>query len=167
MVKPNATALQNRLLDEFLQLHGGYGYMTEYQIGRAWTDARIGPGAADLVFGHVAVAAVQLQEFVEQAVLQRRGIGLDHGGAGGEIGRGSWRGRGEISVVGGSFKKKKENLVGALVRALTGNIVSHDPKSEAAGTTLEVMAVATFGTATPVATNLQNPQGLSACPTDR
>ncbi len=42
MVKLNATALQNQLLDEFLQLHGGYGYMTEYQIGRAWTDARIG-----------------------------------------------------------------------------------------------------------------------------
>ena len=42
MVKLNATALQNRLLDEFLQLHGGYGYMTEYQIGRAWTDARVG-----------------------------------------------------------------------------------------------------------------------------
>ena len=42
MVKLNATALQNRLLDEFLQLHGGYGYMTEYQVGRAWTDARVG-----------------------------------------------------------------------------------------------------------------------------
>lgn len=42
MVKLNATALQNRLLDEFLQLHGGYGYMTEYQIGRAWADARVG-----------------------------------------------------------------------------------------------------------------------------
>ncbi len=42
MVKLNATQLQNRLLDEFLQLHGGYGYMTEYQVGRAWTDARIG-----------------------------------------------------------------------------------------------------------------------------
>ena len=42
MVKLNATALHNRLLDEFLQLHGGYGYMTEYQVGRAWTDARVG-----------------------------------------------------------------------------------------------------------------------------
>ncbi len=42
MVKLNATALQNRLLDEFLQLHGGYGFMTEYSIGRAWTDARVG-----------------------------------------------------------------------------------------------------------------------------
>ena len=42
MVKLNATVLQNQLLDEFLQLHGGYGYMTEYQVGRAWTDARVG-----------------------------------------------------------------------------------------------------------------------------
>lgn len=42
MVKLNATAMQNRLLDEFLQLHGGYGYMTEYQVGRAWADARVG-----------------------------------------------------------------------------------------------------------------------------
>lgn len=42
MVKLNATALQNELLDVLLQLHGGYGYMTEYQIGRAWTDARVG-----------------------------------------------------------------------------------------------------------------------------
>lgn len=42
VVKLNATALQNHLLDEFLQLHGGYGYMNEYQIGRAWIDARVG-----------------------------------------------------------------------------------------------------------------------------
>ena len=42
MVKLNATVLQNQLLDVLLQLHGGYGYMTEYQIGRAWTDARVG-----------------------------------------------------------------------------------------------------------------------------
>ena len=49
-------------------------------------DAGIGPGAAHLVFGHVAVAAVQLQELVEQAVLQRRGIELDHGGTlGGQL----------------------------------------------------------------------------------
>jgi acyl-CoA dehydrogenase len=24
-----------------VQLHGGYGYTTEYPIGRAWVDARI------------------------------------------------------------------------------------------------------------------------------
>ncbi len=42
MCKLNATALQNKLLDEFLQLHGGYGYMSEYVVGRAWVDARVG-----------------------------------------------------------------------------------------------------------------------------
>jgi acyl-CoA dehydrogenase len=41
MAKLNSTALQNELLDEFLQLHGGYGYMSEYVIGSAWVDARV------------------------------------------------------------------------------------------------------------------------------
>ena len=34
--------MQNRLFDDFLQVHGGYGYMAEYEIGRAWADARVG-----------------------------------------------------------------------------------------------------------------------------
>lgn len=34
--------MQNRLYDDFLQIHGGYGYMAEYEIGRAWADARVG-----------------------------------------------------------------------------------------------------------------------------
>ncbi len=29
------------VLDECLQLHGGYGYMWEYPIARAWADARM------------------------------------------------------------------------------------------------------------------------------
>ncbi|WP_322045555.1 acyl-CoA dehydrogenase family protein [Paraburkholderia sp. J67] len=41
MAKLNATELQNQLLDDFLQLHGGYGYMSEYVIGGAWVDARV------------------------------------------------------------------------------------------------------------------------------
>lgn len=41
MVKLVASEMQNRLLDDFLQLHGGYGYMSEYMIGRAWADARV------------------------------------------------------------------------------------------------------------------------------
>lgn len=28
-------------LDECLQLHGGYGYMSEYPIARMWADARV------------------------------------------------------------------------------------------------------------------------------
>ncbi|MFN3449248.1 MAG: acyl-CoA dehydrogenase family protein [Roseococcus sp.] len=41
-VKLLGTEMQNRLLDDFLQMHGGYGYMAEYEIGRAWADARVG-----------------------------------------------------------------------------------------------------------------------------
>lgn len=36
------TDLACRVADECLQLHGGYGYMTEYPICRIYTDARIG-----------------------------------------------------------------------------------------------------------------------------
>jgi alkylation response protein AidB-like acyl-CoA dehydrogenase len=35
------TELQKRLVDTCLQLHGGYGYMSEYAISKAYTDSRI------------------------------------------------------------------------------------------------------------------------------
>ncbi|MDQ1648993.1 MAG: hypothetical protein QOG60_1050 [Frankiaceae bacterium] len=35
------TEMQGRVVDRCLQLHGGYGYMTEYPIARAYSDARI------------------------------------------------------------------------------------------------------------------------------
>ncbi|MSO59401.1 MAG: acyl-CoA dehydrogenase [Ilumatobacteraceae bacterium] len=35
------TELQNKVVDRCLQLHGGYGYMREYPIARAWVDSRI------------------------------------------------------------------------------------------------------------------------------
>lgn len=35
------TELANRLIDRCLQLHGGYGYMMEYPVAKAWQDARI------------------------------------------------------------------------------------------------------------------------------
>ena len=41
MAKLNASEMQNKLLDEFLQMHGGQGYMVESGIGSAWVDARI------------------------------------------------------------------------------------------------------------------------------
>lgn len=40
MAKLNATEMQSRVLDDLMQMYGGYGYMTEYGIGRAWADAR-------------------------------------------------------------------------------------------------------------------------------
>ena len=33
--------LQGKVIDECLQLHGGYGYMWEFPIARAWADARV------------------------------------------------------------------------------------------------------------------------------
>ena len=41
MAKYWCTDLQNKVLDECVQLHGGYGYMWEYQVTRAWADARV------------------------------------------------------------------------------------------------------------------------------
>ena len=41
MVKLWSTEAQGQVLDECLQLHGGYGYMSEYEIGEMWTDARV------------------------------------------------------------------------------------------------------------------------------
>jgi alkylation response protein AidB-like acyl-CoA dehydrogenase len=32
---------QNRVIDACLQLHGGYGYIEEYEVARSWVDARI------------------------------------------------------------------------------------------------------------------------------
>ncbi|GAA3121322.1 acyl-CoA dehydrogenase family protein [Planomonospora alba] len=36
-----ATELQTRVIDRCLQLHGGYGYMMEYPVARAWLDSRV------------------------------------------------------------------------------------------------------------------------------
>ena len=41
MVKLSTTELQCKVADECLQLFGGYGYMREYPISRAYVDARI------------------------------------------------------------------------------------------------------------------------------
>ena len=41
MAKWWCTELQGRVVDRCLQLHGGYGYMLEYPIARAFADARV------------------------------------------------------------------------------------------------------------------------------
>ncbi|MGW4474839.1 acyl-CoA dehydrogenase family protein [Nonomuraea sp. NPDC004354] len=35
------TELQNKVIDRCLQLHGGYGYMMEYPVAKAWVDSRV------------------------------------------------------------------------------------------------------------------------------
>ena len=40
MAKYWTSDLMNKVIDECVQLHGGYGYMLEYPVARAWIDAR-------------------------------------------------------------------------------------------------------------------------------
>ncbi|HZB49974.1 MAG TPA: acyl-CoA dehydrogenase family protein [Mycobacteriales bacterium] len=41
MAKWWTTDLQNKVADACLQLHGGYGYMSEYPVSKAWLDGRV------------------------------------------------------------------------------------------------------------------------------
>lgn len=41
MAKYWLTECEGRILDECVQLHGGYGYMNEYPIARMWADSRV------------------------------------------------------------------------------------------------------------------------------
>ena len=41
MAKWWTTELQNKIVDRGVQLHGGYGYMMEYPIAKAFVDTRI------------------------------------------------------------------------------------------------------------------------------
>jgi alkylation response protein AidB-like acyl-CoA dehydrogenase len=36
-----SSQVQNEVIDHCVQLHGGYGYMNEYRVARAWRDARV------------------------------------------------------------------------------------------------------------------------------
>ncbi len=41
MAKYWSSELLGRVLDQCVQFHGGYGYMLEYPIARAWIDNRV------------------------------------------------------------------------------------------------------------------------------
>ena len=41
MAKYWTTEMARRVVDECLQLHGGYGYCDEYPVSRAWRDVRV------------------------------------------------------------------------------------------------------------------------------
>ncbi|MCB0859019.1 MAG: acyl-CoA dehydrogenase, partial [Solirubrobacterales bacterium] len=52
MCKVFACELANRVADRCLQLHGGYGYMMEYDVQRSWRDLRlntIGGGTTEIM----------------------------------------------------------------------------------------------------------------------
>ena len=41
MLKLWATEQQGSVIDQCVQLHGGYGYMNEYLVARMYSDARV------------------------------------------------------------------------------------------------------------------------------
>ena len=41
MIKLHSSEVQCEVIDECVQLHGGYGYMTEYTVGKLYGDARV------------------------------------------------------------------------------------------------------------------------------
>lgn len=64
MAKYWLTELQFRVLDACVQLHGGYGYMRECAVARAWADARV-----RRIYGG---SNEIMKEIIGRAVLERR-----------------------------------------------------------------------------------------------
>jgi acyl-CoA dehydrogenase len=62
MAKLGCTEMQGRVVDGCLQLFGGYGYMTEYPIARAYVDAR-----AQRIYGGTSEI---MKEIIARQVLQ-------------------------------------------------------------------------------------------------
>src|SRR5204862_4472182 len=65
-----------------------------------------------------------------------------------------------LGVLIPSVDFRRQDVGGAGVRAVTGNMVAHGARSEDAGTTLNGMTIASFGTGAATATIFLNPMGL-------
>src|SRR5256714_4134465 len=65
-----------------------------------------------------------------------------------------------LGVLIPSVDFRRQDVGGAGVRAVTGNMVAHGARSEDSGTTLNGMTMATFGTGAATATIFLNPMGL-------
>ncbi len=65
-----------------------------------------------------------------------------------------------LGVLIPSVDFRRQDVGGAGVRAVTGNMVAHGAKSEDAGTTLNGMSIASFGTGAATATIFMNPMGI-------
>jgi acyl-CoA dehydrogenase len=64
MAKYWLSELQFRVLDRCVQLHGGYGYMREYPIARAWADARV-----QRIYGGTTEI---MKEIISRSLFERR-----------------------------------------------------------------------------------------------
>lgn len=54
------TDLQNKVADQCVQMHGGWGYMWEYPIAKAYVDARLQPiyGGANEIMKELIVRSI-------------------------------------------------------------------------------------------------------------
>ena len=62
MAKIAATECHTHVADEAVQIHGGYGYMMEFPVQRAWRDARLGPigGGTTQIMREIIAKAMDL-----------------------------------------------------------------------------------------------------------
>jgi acyl-CoA dehydrogenase len=62
MAKIAATEAATHVADEAVQIHGGYGYMMEFPVQRAWRDARLGPigGGTTQIMREIIAKAMDL-----------------------------------------------------------------------------------------------------------
>ena len=74
MAKYAATEMQNKMLDECLQLFGGYGYMWEYPIARYWADARVSKiyGGTNEIMKLVIARSIYGEFFAKMKAERRR-----------------------------------------------------------------------------------------------
>ena len=63
MAKYWASDMEGEVIDECLQLHGGYGFMNEYPIARLYADVRVGRiyGGANEVMKEIIARAMEKQ----------------------------------------------------------------------------------------------------------
>jgi acyl-CoA dehydrogenase len=64
MAKWWTTQMNCQVIDECLQLHGGYGYMLEYPIARMYADCRVGKiyGGSNEIMKEVIARAIEREE---------------------------------------------------------------------------------------------------------
>ena len=76
MVKLYSTELGNKVIDKCLQMFGGYGYMEDYPIARAYRDARVGT----IVGGTSQIMREILSKMIIDDVRYRKVYGEEEGG---------------------------------------------------------------------------------------
>ncbi len=73
MAKLAASEMQKRMVDTCLQFFGGYGYMEDYPIARAYRDVRVGTiagGSSEImreIIAKIVVDAVSYKPVYEEA----------------------------------------------------------------------------------------------------